>query len=280
MLFTKINTAVPFEFFRRSFTGGILKGHTSDFHAMRFFIHGYFEWRIVVLVNKIIKIKPGDIIEVGANVGTETVSFCKINQDHNVHAFEPLIRNFKFLEQAKKINQFANLFLYKLLVSDKKGTTYFKIPEIGNSGSGHILEAPIKGSKQIKMVTLDEKLKNISSCSVIIMDVEGFESKVISGSEKIINTFRPYLILEVNPKFLKERVGITVNTLFGQILEKGYRPCYIQRMRLKEIDIGKYDLASGSNWICIPEEGMSNFITLSRRIFANAINPIMKIKIF
>lgn len=280
LLFSKIKAPVSFDFSRKSFTGGILKGYTSDFHAMRFFIHGYFEWRIVVLVKKIIKIKPGDIIEVGANVGTETVSFCKINPNHNVYSFEPLSSNFQFLEKIKKINKFSNLYLYKLLVSDKSGKTDFQIPEKGNSGSGHILNEPTKGSQRLKVTTLDEELINISSCSVIIMDVEGFENKVIRGSEQIINTFKPYLILEVNSKFLRERAEITVDSLFNQLEQRGYTPCYIGKMTLKKIDIEKYDSTSSGNWICIPEEGIKNFNTLSGSIFTNAINPFIHIKAF
>ena len=99
--------ALPFK--RRSFTGSYLSGNTSDFHAFKFLIHGYFDWRNVVLARKIAKLKPGDIIEVGANIGTETIGFADINPSGTVYAFEPLLDNFKSLETIKTENNFSNL---------------------------------------------------------------------------------------------------------------------------------------------------------------------------
>jgi len=43
------------------------------------------------LVKKTLEIKKGDIVEVGANIGTETVSLAKLNKLDNVYAFEPLM---------------------------------------------------------------------------------------------------------------------------------------------------------------------------------------------
>ncbi len=271
---------IGFGFDRKSFVGGNLKGDTNDFHALRFYIHGFFEWRIIVLAKKIIGLQPGDIIEVGANVGTETVSLAKINYNNKVHAFEPLDMNFRYLEQIKQINNFKSLQLYKMLVSDIQGKVSFKIPSTANSGSGHIIETSGKDSKIMDVVTLDEKLKNMTSCSLIIMDVEGFEFNVLRGSVKIITKFKPFLILEVNPGFLKERAKISVQILYNYLIQRGYYLYYIDKMDLKQIDIKNYENSKGKNWICIPAGQNKNLKILSQSIFKNAINPFLNFKIF
>lgn len=95
---------IGMDFKRKSFLGGFLSSNTKDFHAFKFYIHGYFDWRNVVLAKHILRIKKGDFIEVGANIGTETVSLAKMNKLNKVHAFEPVPENVAALKNLKKDN--------------------------------------------------------------------------------------------------------------------------------------------------------------------------------
>ncbi len=273
-LISSVDIPAKSDFKRNSFTGGVFQGNLKDFHSRRFYIHGYFEWRIIVLAKKILKKIPGVVIEVGANVGTETVSLAKINPNNNVYAFEPLEKNYAYLEKIKKINNFNNLILFKTLVSNNIGQASFNIPAKNHSGSGYILNLPTEASKEIEVTTLDARLKNISSCSLIIMDVEGFEFNVILGGDNIITKFHPYLILEVNPEFLRKRATITLEQLYNHLKMKGYIPFYIGKLKLIEVDLKTFNRKLGSNWICIPENEKENLASLSGSIFFNAVNPL------
>lgn len=52
-------------------------GTTRDFHLHVLAIHGYYDWRVLVIAGAICS--QGDtIVEVGANVGTETLGFADI----------------------------------------------------------------------------------------------------------------------------------------------------------------------------------------------------------
>ena len=269
------------DFKRESFTGGVLSNNTRDFHAFRFYVHGYYDWRNIVLAKNIFEANNGDFIEVGANIGTETVSLAHINNSHNVHAFEPLSRNFRQLEQLKVANNFGNLYLYNVLVADKAGRANFQIPQLNDSGSGHIKldhnseeELP-----KFEVVTLDEKLHNLQSCSAIFIDVEGFEYQVLCGAMDIISRFKPVIILEVNQNFLKERAGITVPFLHKQLEEMGYASFYIQKMGIEEVNPQSFEIRVNKNWLCIPEEKLKFKKSLSRSIYLNALNPFISKKI-
>src|SRR5688572_17131794 len=64
-------------FVRRSQTGSYFAGTTADFNAHQFAIRGHNDWRNWGIAKALAA--PGDtIIEVGANVGTETVGFSDV----------------------------------------------------------------------------------------------------------------------------------------------------------------------------------------------------------
>src|SRR5680860_108702 len=80
---------IALDFKKKSITGGFLRGNTRDMVAFKFSIHGYFDWRNIALTNKILQFNRGNVIEVGANIGTETISLARICKK-KVFAFEPL----------------------------------------------------------------------------------------------------------------------------------------------------------------------------------------------
>ncbi len=43
----------------KSFTGSYFSGNTVDFHAFKFSIHGYFDWRNVLIANEVLTYKKG-----------------------------------------------------------------------------------------------------------------------------------------------------------------------------------------------------------------------------
>ncbi len=262
----------PFFFKSKSFTGGYLQGYTNDVLAFKFFIHGYFDWRNIILAKAILKIKKGDIIEVGANIGTETVSLAEINSG-NVYAFEPLLKNFKSLQFIKESNDYKNLFLFKTLVSDKEGKAWFVNPEKNNSGTGYISNVKSQEANEIEVTTLDRKLSTMSSCAIIFIDVEGFEWNVLMGGEQIIKKLRPFIILEVNSKYLEERANINIEKLFKFFNNNSYDCFSIERVGLKEIKAENFKFKTNDNWLCVPREHKKIKKYLSRRLAWNAINP-------
>ncbi|WP_252112050.1 FkbM family methyltransferase [Gramella jeungdoensis] len=266
-------------FSKRSITGGTLSNNTRDFIAEQFYFHGYFEWRNIVLIKRMLEIKEGSIIEVGANIGTETISYANLNKD-NVYAFEPDPVNFECLEVIKKKNNLNNLFVYKTLVAEKSGFAYFEPSPPENSGVGFMSNNKKASTYKTRIVKLDEQLIGIKACSSIIIDVEGFELNVLKGGSGIINKFRPFVILEVNPELIHKRSGYAVNDVFSFIQENNYQCYLIDKYSLKRIDLASFEKGSLVNWACIPNELDKYSASLSRKLFMNGINPLMQYKIF
>ncbi|QED37743.1 FkbM family methyltransferase [Antarcticibacterium arcticum] len=261
------------DFERRSFTGGVFRSNTKDFHAFKFFVHGYFDWRNIVLAKSVLKVKKGDFIEVGANIGTETISLAKINQFNMVHAFEPVPQNFEALKQIKKDNNFNNLHLYNCLVSDYSGIANFKFPPENRSGSGFITNHQENNTKEIKVITLDQEFSTISSCALIITDVEGFDYNVLKGGLNLINKHKPFLIIEANKNLLEKRAKISVTQLYEKLIEMQYEVYYIQKLGIKEVVPSEFVNQPNKNWFCIPKQYSGSKNKFSQTIFLNAINP-------
>ncbi len=268
-----------FPFLAKSITGGFLSGNSKDFLAGQFYFHGYFEWRNIVLVKKILKIKSGDIIEVGANIGTETISYANLNSNNKVYAFEPHKNNYASLEELKKINSLKNLWIYNSLVSDKNGFEYFQLPIPENSGVGFITDKKKDNSIFLETVSLDKKLDRISSCAAIVIDVEGYEYNVLKGASEIIKNFRPFLILEVNPELIKNRTKYSLRDIYYFMDEMDYDYFLINQFSLTKIQVEDFEKSSHVNWIGIPKEFARYSASLSLRIFLNGLNPFINHKI-
>lgn len=125
----KLAIDLKITFSKKSITGSVFTGNTLDFHSYPFSIHGFFDWRNVIIANSFFeKNSGGDIIEIGANIGTETLSFCDILKKGKgtVHAFEPLPENIKALDLLD--NKFNNLKLYKYAISSEEKIVNFQSP--------------------------------------------------------------------------------------------------------------------------------------------------------
>jgi FkbM family methyltransferase len=120
-------------------TGSLFKGRTSDFHAYPFSIHGYFEWRNIAIAKALCL--PGDeIIEVGANVGTETIGFADaVTRSGKIHAFEPIESNLLALKEIIQLNNFNHVHIYPYAAGEIQEIINFVAPPTEMSGVGHVL---------------------------------------------------------------------------------------------------------------------------------------------
>src|SRR5690554_5296049 len=268
-------------FNKKSITGSMFSGNTSDFHAFKFSIHGYFDWRNVIIANEVLKYKDGgDLVEVGANIGTETVSFCDIGKKYKsqIFAFEPLASNLKIIAQNKEKNKLNNLVLYNSLVSNKSGKAYFNVPKGNNSGSGFITEIEDKNNtEEFDVITLDEKIEGCN-ISLICIDVEGFEYQVLLGGEALIKKNKPVLILEVNKRYLAKRGQVKFKAFCDYLTDLGYLCYSIDKLGITLVDFNNHKAQANKNWVCVVEQDSSLIKRLNKRLISCAFNPFMQVK--
>ncbi|MDY0090817.1 MAG: FkbM family methyltransferase [Flavobacteriaceae bacterium] len=267
---TKDAEKLNLNFKRKTFTGSYFEGNTSDFHAFKLSVHGYFEWRNVLIANEALRKKTGHIVEVGANIGTETISFCDIAKKYNcsVIAFEPVPSNFEIIIHNQKLNQIDNLILHPCLVAEQEGKAYFNFPSGNNSGSGFIdRQQKETNGREYDVVTLDNTV-NGEEVSFMSIDVEGFEYQVLLGARQILSQSKPVFILEVNKKYLKTRGNTSVNELYKFLESMHYNCYYINTFGLEKVEGVNFLDKSNKNWLCIHSDSKVNEKELNRKLIS------------
>lgn len=135
----------------------------------------------------------GICLDIGANIGNHALFFAK--SFRHVYAFEPNPRIFNLLE-FNSYNQNITPLNYGL--SDKDGSLNFKINK-KNWGASFITEGSLRDENTIVVDVrrLDaEKSIPLSEVSLMKIDVEGHEAKVLKGAEYVIKTSKPVIIFE------------------------------------------------------------------------------------
>ena len=151
-------------------------------------------------------LKKGDIfLDVGAYKGWYAFNAAQIvGNTGKVFAFEPNREVVRILSAIKNLNNFKNIQLETVAVSDKNGFSRFWTGNkdmLGSLVKKHIQtysDTSVKAVK-IKTITLDSfyKTKKLKKIDMIKIDVEGSDLDVLKGAKNILRTQSPYLLVEV-----------------------------------------------------------------------------------
>lgn len=133
-------------------------------------------------------------LDVGANIGVWSLAMK--DKFNKVIAFEPSIKNLECLRKNwnGEIREYA--------VGDVNSTVIFK-DSAKNCGNGKVRpDLTLEGSAyEVEMVKLDDQ--NITDCSLIKIDVQGFEWQVVQGAQNLIETQLPWVTVEPNQDITK-----------------------------------------------------------------------------
>ena len=141
------------------------------------------------------------IFDVGAYTGMFALGAKALNRSADVHAFEPLRRNFERLAQNVSLNEFT-VIAQEAAVSDEDGTVTFWASTDENAKSSSIEQSkldhgtiPVEVNK-VAMESYCEKNK-IAWPDLLKIDVELHEPAVFRGMGRILTDRRPPMIVEV-----------------------------------------------------------------------------------
>ena len=127
-----------------------------------------------------------------------------VGKEGKVFAFEPEPSNFEILKKNVKTNNFQNVILENVAVTNSTGTTELYLSEKA-AGQHRIYKSKDvnKNHVSVKTIRLDDYLNNIpffEKISFIKLDVEGSEFGVLKGMEKVLSqNKRIELIMEFSP---------------------------------------------------------------------------------
>ena len=125
----------------------------------------------------------------GAWIGDNAIPWAK-NINQIIYAIDPSSQNIEFITKMCIHNDVANIETIQKSISDKK-----EMISTNNNLNHCEFTVGQRGKHILEAVSLDYlyKTKIIANIDFIHLDVEGFEFKVIKGSEKIITDFHPII---------------------------------------------------------------------------------------
>ena len=149
------------------------------------------------------QINPESIcVDVGANIGYYTLLMA--SRAKKVYAIEPDKICFDILRKNVEKNNLKNVVLLNMAASDKKEKKYL-VRDKKNLGNSRISETRNgKLDTNILADTLDNILINEQYISLIKIDTQGWETRVIEGAKKIIKKYEPIMFLEYTPGEYKD----------------------------------------------------------------------------
>jgi len=171
-------------------------------------------------------IKPGTtIVEVGANIGFESLYYAKKYPDCEVVSYEPSNYGFGSLLKSNNYNKFNNLTIHKIGLGDRRSQLEISSPtELSeNKGLGSfnkncdVDETYV--SESVEVLPLDEHYRSERQISLVKIDTQGFESQVIKGAQSLLKKHKPVIIFEfedhyhANPTVVRRELNDILKSL-------------------------------------------------------------------
>lgn len=231
---------------------------------------GHYE---LTCVEKCLSLVPdgGVFLDIGANIGFYTCAVAarwrKNNAPGVVHAFEPSFKNSQRLKENVAINGLTRqVTVNQLALGEKPGVLeLYREPQGSTNnavGQNMMSESDLahvrKEGWQHESVTvsrLDDwaEKHQLQRCDLIKIDVEGAELLVFEGGKKLVEQFRPTILGEFSPYWMKQ-AGKTFADVMDFFNPFGYR--YFREINgqflplTKETEAGLEDVP---NYLLVPE---------------------------
>lgn len=199
---------------------GILKIKTKENNVLRIktnqtnyithliFWNGYLNFEYSKIFVKLIK-KLNSFFDVGANIGYYSLLAALENKKINIVSFEPASGPLFYLKENVRINNFENIKVESLALSDSNDEiTFYESKNIKYKYIKHSLGGTSSIRKNEKLLnfvvnkvqtmTLDNYVKKnyVKKIDLIKLDTEGTENIILSKSANILKEMKPIIICE------------------------------------------------------------------------------------
>jgi len=155
---------------------------------------------VLNLLKKLVR-KNDIAVDVGAHIGIETLQLSRLVGDKGqVFSFEPETKNFQILKKNVEKNNLKNVTLLNKAIGNE---TTEKFLALGTDSATHkLVKKPnSQDSILVKCTRLEDVTKKID---FIKIDAEGFDFHVLLGMGDLINNPDLRIIIEFQPKVLRE----------------------------------------------------------------------------
>lgn len=187
---------------------------------------GIYEHYIFDYIKEKINVKGTTIIDVGANFGFHTLQFRDlVGELGQVISFEPQKLVYYQLCGNIILNGHNNITAYNIALSDEvnvlkmENLQYHSERDI-NIGNAHLDACYDNGYNLVNVNTLDSF--NFENVSVLKIDVQGYEPRVLDGAKETILKNKPVIFIEVEAPQLSI-YGWKEEDIFNRLEALGYK---------------------------------------------------------
>jgi FkbM family methyltransferase len=188
-----------------------------------YFTGAYYDLPTQLLLREMLR--PGDtFVDIGANEGMISLLASRlVGQTGRVISFEPNPIPRSYLERAIEQNGIVNIQVEPYGVGDEHVVLPLRVPKI-NSGQGSFGEPDSSAGDayelECEIKPADQLLRDCAP-SLVKIDVEGFEYRVLQGIRETLERNTPPVIMELIGAHL-HRAGTTVEEVSNFMAALGY----------------------------------------------------------
>jgi FkbM family methyltransferase len=165
--------------------------------------------------------KSDAFFDIGANVGSYTLLAAGICGSKTV-AMEPVRSTFQLLEQNVVLNKLSgNVELINAGAGSEAGVIFFSSDEDTTNHAISNEEVPVH-AEPVSIIKIDSLLSRYIP-SIVKIDVEGYETKVLEGMPELLREPRlKSIIIELNGS--GKRYGFDEGAIHNKLLDSGFMP--------------------------------------------------------
>lgn len=180
--------------------------------------------------------KPGALVcDVGANKGSFLFWLSRWCEGGKVVAFEPQPDLAAYLDRMCSALDFGNVTVEGRAVYSQTGKRDLFIPQ-GHQPGASLNAAGLSYANlqaiTVQTVALDDYFNEGDRVSVLKIDVEGAETDVFRGAERILRRDMPLLVFECEARHLNAR---SIGDVFRDLEKIGYRGSFVDRGRVRPV---------------------------------------------
>lgn len=165
-------------------------------------------------------IAPDDnCVDVGAHIGSILFEMRRLAPNGSHVAVEPVPAKARWLRR-----RFRDVLVVEAATSDEAGSAQFfhDVDRPGFSGLRQPVEDSTIRTYDVRVICLDDELKDRERIDFLKIDVEGAELPTLRGADTILSRHKPVVMFECGTDPQLQRFGYKRVDLFGFFAERGY----------------------------------------------------------
>jgi FkbM family methyltransferase len=190
---------------RGSVVGRFLVANSADSIQGCHFEGAFYEGKMLDLI--LDNFSSGTFVDVGANVGNHSIFVALARPEARLVSFEPHPEAFTILSANVGLNRlFDRVELNRVALSDAAGSARIGSPHHNLGGS--TLENKVRGKSELQSFESCDTARGDDVLSgpvdFLKIDVEGHEVKCLKGMARLLERYRPTILIEVDASTANE----------------------------------------------------------------------------